>query len=596
MEERQFIDEPLKQYQTIYKDEHEKNVTEYIDQLIEQSKVNPEENKTTVKAIRKKENELNLINKKIRKFMGFKTLLIILSVISVVGAIYSLVQLFQVGFMPLYLGIAIAGVILLVISIMVMKKKINPVIKDAQAIKSKIEDEIKVLKDEAWAQMKPLNDLFTEGMSKALFQKTIPLIKMDKFFDSKRLDYLVNRFGLAELYDKNRSALYVQSGEMNGNPFYLCRDLVHYLGTKRYSGSITIHWTTTSVVNGKRVTNHHTQVLTATVEKPCPYYYREPYLVYGNDAAPDLTFSREDSDAEHMNEKQIERQVKRDLRKLEKKTEKSIAKGGTYTVMGGNSEFEVLFGASDRNNEVQFRLLFTPLAQKQLLELMKDQEIGYGDDFDFEKIKKINIVYPEHLDNFDLNIAPSFFHGYELEQIRKNFIDYNMDYFKRIYFTFAPILAIPLYQHTLPHEYIYKDLYDSYASFYEHEKVVNHMNVNEFKHPLCTTESILKTKTIKSDHYEDIISVTAYGYRTEQRVDYIQKMGGDGRMHTIPVEWTEYLPVEQESKVSVHVVEEEQEESYADSFRKMFENLKNKETTQENLYAIHRFIAHVIKD
>ncbi|HRX45323.1 MAG TPA: hypothetical protein P5091_04715 [Acholeplasmataceae bacterium] len=171
-----------------------------------------------------------------------------------------------------------------------------------------------------------------------------------------------------------------------------------------------------------------------------------------------------------------------------------------------------------------------------------------------------------------------------------------MDYFKRIYFTFAPILAIPLYQHTLPHEYIYKDLYDSYASFYEHEKVVNHMNVNEFKHPLCTTESILKTKTIKSDHYEDIISVTAYGYRTEQRVDYIQKMGGDGRMHTIPVEWTEYLPVEQESKVSVHVVEEEQEESYADSFRKMFENLKNKETTQENLYAIHRFIAHVIKD
>lgn len=596
MEERQFIDEPLEQYDREFRELHEKNTTEYIDKLIEKSQVNPDENRTTVKAIRKKEDELRLINKKISKYQGLKTLLIILSIGSLVGSGYLVYQIIQIGFQMLFAGLAALGVVLIFLFILLIKKKINPVIKDAQKVKDEIQLKIKELTDQAWEQMRPLNELFTEGISKELFQKTIPLIKLDKMFDAKRLDYLVNRFGLYDENDINRSALFVQSGEINGNPFYLCRDLIHYLGTKRYSGSITIHWTTTSVVNGKRVTNHHTQVLTATVEKPCPYYYKEPYLVYGNDAAPDLIFSREDSDAEHMNEKQIERKVRRDLRKLEKKTEKSISKGGSYTVMGGNSEFEVLFGASNRNNEVQFRLLFTPLAQKQLLELMKDQTIGYGDDFDFEKIKKINVVYPEHLDNFDLNVDPSYYHGYELDAIREKFITYNMDYFKRVYFTFAPILAIPLYQHTLPHEYIYKDLYESYASFYEHEKVVNHMNAFEFKHPLCTTESILKTKTIKSDNYEDIIKVTAYGYRTEQRVDYIQKMGGDGRMHTIPVEWTEYLPVEQESKVSIHVVEEEKEESYNESFRKMFENLKNKDVSKENLYAIHRFIAHVIKD
>ncbi|MDY0294348.1 MAG: hypothetical protein RBQ71_00905 [Acholeplasmataceae bacterium] len=596
MEERQFIDEPLEQYDKVFRELHEKNTTEYIDQLIETSHVNPEENRTTVKAIRKKEDELRLTNKKISKYQGLKTLLIILAIASLFGSGYLVYQIIQLGFQMLFAGLAALGVILMVLFVMLIKKKINPVIKDAQKVKDEIQLKIKELMDQAWEQMRPLNELFTEGISKELFQKTIPLIKLDKMFDAKRLDYLVNRFGLYDENDMNRSALFVQSGEINGNPFYLCRDLIHYLGTKRYSGSITIHWTTTSVVNGKRVTNHHTQVLTATVEKPCPYYYKEPYLVYGNDAAPDLIFSREDSDAEHMNEKQIERKVKRDLRKLEKKTEKSISKGGSYTVMGGNSEFEVLFGASNRNNEVQFRLLFTPLAQKQLLELMKDQTIGYGDDFDFEKIKKINVVYPEHLDNFDLNVDPSYYHGYELDAIKEKFIAYNMDYFKRVYFTFAPILAIPLYQHTLPHEYIYKDLYESYASFYEHEKVVNHMNAFEFKHPLCTTESILKTKTIKSDNYEDIVKVTSYGYRTEQRVDYIQKMGGDGRMHTIPVEWTEYLPVEQESKVSIHVVEEEKEESFNESFRKMFENLKNKDVSKENLYAIHRFIAHVIKD
>ena len=63
----------------------------------------------------------------------------------------------------------------------------------------------------------------------------------------------------------------------------------------------------------------------------------------------------------------------------------------------GNSEFEVLFGATNRNNEVQFRLLFTPLAQKQLLGLMKDKEIAFGDDFNFIKRNKINIIIPDHL-------------------------------------------------------------------------------------------------------------------------------------------------------------------------------------------------------
>ena len=41
----------------------------------------------------------------------------------------------------------------------------------------------------------------------------------------------------------------------------------------------------------------------------------------------------------------------------------------------GHPEFEVLFGAQNRNNEVQFRLLFTPLARKQLLALMKDKNM-----------------------------------------------------------------------------------------------------------------------------------------------------------------------------------------------------------------------------
>ena len=62
----------------------------------------------------------------------------------------------------------------------------------------------------------------------------------------------------------------------------------------------------------------------------------------------------------------------RQLKKLEKKSRKSVNQGTNYTVFG-NSEFEVLFGATNRNHEVQFRLLFTPLAQTELLKLMKEK-------------------------------------------------------------------------------------------------------------------------------------------------------------------------------------------------------------------------------
>lgn len=192
------------------------------------------------------------------------------------------------------------------------------------------------------------------------------------------------------------------------------------------------------------------------------------------------------------------------------------------------------------------------------------------------------------------DIAPTYFHGYDIDQIKTNFINYNNQFFRYIYFTFAPILAIPLYQQQVPQEYIYKDLYDSYVSFYEHERVVNMMNINDFKHPLSVTRNILKTSTVRSKDNCDTIKVTAYGYRSEERVDYVTKFGGDGRSHTIPVHWTEYLPVEKETVVAVDVVQEEQEETYQDKFRKVFEDLKNRENKPENLYMISHFIAHIV--
>lgn len=591
------IFEPLLAYKNVYKDAFNKSATEYIDALVEKSQVNIEANRETIRKIKKNEGERNEIVKKIGKQNGLRGFLIFLTVVGFIAAIagvYFLVQgILASNLAPILM--LIFGILLPILFIVLLVVKINPKLKELRGLKSKIDKVITDLTAEAWVQMAPLNALFKRGMSIELFKKTIPLINLDRMFDRKRLDYLASKFGLSEAHGVNRSSLYVQSGDIIGNPFFIANDLVHHLGTKTYSGELVIHWTTSSYVDGRLVTTSHTQTLRATVEKPCPYYHEEPYLVYGNEAAPDLIFSRQDSDAELLNDKQIEKKVEKETKKLNKMAEKNIKKGGDYTVMG-NSEFEVLWGASNRNDELEFRLLFTPLAQKQLLQLMKDKEIAFGDDFDFVKHKMINIVYPEHLRRINLDINPSYFEGFDFDAIRKNFLDYNNSYFKHVFFTFAPILSIPLYQQHKPHEYIYKDLYDSYISFYEHERVVNAMNAKEFIHPLSATPNILKTSVVKSGNFMDTIRVTAYGYQTINRTDYVPVFGGDGRTHNVPVNWVEYIPVSQNSDVAVQAIEEEKEETYADKFRKVFESIRDgKVADEKDIYRVGLFLAYIVQ-
>ncbi len=592
------IFEPLLAYKNVYKETFDKNANDYFDKLVEKSQINIETNRETNRKIKKSEGERGDIVKKIGKQNGLRGFLIFLVVAFLIAAVVGIVMLANGTSLPMVAPILmiVFGFVLPIVFLVLIFVIINPKLKELRTLKQKLDKIIADLTAEAWAQMAPLNDLFKRGMSVELFKKTIPIINLDRMFDSKRLDYLVSKFGLSEAHDINRSSLYVQSGDIVGNPFFIANDLVHRLGTKIYTGELVIHWTTSSYVNGRYVTNHHTQTLRATVEKPCPYYHEEPYLVYGNEAAPDLIFSRQDSDAEHLNDKQIEKKVNKEVKKLNKMAEKSIKKGGDYTVMG-NSEFEVLWGATNRNDELEFRLLFTPLAQKQLLQLMKDKEVAFGDDFDFVKHKMINIVYPEHLRNFILDINPNYFKGFDFDAVRKNFIDYNNAYFKHVFFAFAPILAIPLYQQHKPHEYIYKDLYDSYVSFYEHERVVNAMNAKEFIHPLSGTPNILKTSIVKSGNFMDTIHVTAYGYQTINRTDYVPVFGGDGRTHNVPVNWVEYIPVSQDSDVSVKVVDEDEKaETYADKFRKAFESIRDgKLADEKDIYHVGLFLAYIIK-
>jgi len=130
-----------------------------------------------------------------------------------------------------------------------------------------------------------------------------------------------------------------------------------------------------------------------------------------------------------------------------------------------NREFDALFAAGDRDHEIQFRMLFTPLAQQEMGKLLKDKEIGFSDNFTFMKSQKINTVEPKHLVGADISAAPEMFHTYDLAATRAAFNTYHNKLFRDFYFSFAPLLSIPLYPQHRTAEDIYAGILQNPSCF-----------------------------------------------------------------------------------------------------------------------------------
>ena len=177
-------------------------------------------------------------------------------------------------------------------------------------------------------------------------------------------------------------------------------------------------------------------------------------------------------------------------------------------------------------------------------------KVGYGDDFNFTKRGKVNYIVSEHAQRWDMDASPKKYHSYDVDLIKENFIKFNQDYFKAVYFDFAPVLSVPSY-HGEP-SLTFEPLKKSYQyTNYEYEVMANSIGRNKFAPPSAQTESILKTEYMSSQKESDSVMVTASAYSGVSRIDYVPRMGGDGRMHAVPVPWVEYLPVQQQTVMMV---------------------------------------------
>ena len=446
-------------------------------------------------------------------------------------------------------------IILLVVSIIVTILSIFGIVKLNKKIKTQdleIEKHNEIANGYlkvCWQTMAKLNASYDWSISSDLMEMTTPLIDLDHYFDVNKFEYLHEKYGLEDCTNPNQSTNYVLSGQINGNPFVLVNSFNTRMSTKTYSGSIVIHWTTTETDSkGQMRTVHHSETLIATVDKPAPIYYYDTRLIYGNDAAGNLEFSRKPVLRSDLDEKDIDRMVRKGEKKLQKMTEKAVSKGKQFNAMA-NSKFEVLFNALDRTNELEYRLMFTPLAQNNMIDLIQNNP--YGDDFCFFKDKNLNYIISSHSQRQDYKIDPNNFEDYDIDSAKTKFIDINSNFFRGLYFDLAPLLSIPLYQQTKTHEYIYKIPYEAYNTKFEQESLANRLNKRILVAEDSKTDAILKCSFNHKDKDTDYITVRAHSYRTEPRVDYVNRIGGDGHIHTIPVHWEEYIPVFKDTDIAM---------------------------------------------
>ena len=533
--------EPLKAYKNVYKEKIIEAAGEFFDNLVAKSEISVESNRQTIARLNKLKKEKASLEKKLSSLRAKRNALVIFGIIFVVGIIIPIFLMVK-AMIPIWVGILICvGLVALGVFMIVVGFRMNGSIK---LLKDKLEalnKQIAACIQEATLQMAPFNNLLDWNMHIKVINSVIPVVHLDEYLDFGKHDKLVNCYNFEKDSGEDYSAVYIQSGSVLGNPFLIRKCRVHRMIDKVYTGSIVISWVETyRDSKGNVHTRTRTQTLTATTTHPAPEYNEETVLIYGNAAAPLLVFSRKPQNQNGKSDKEIDRFVRHETKEIEKLAEKSVLKGGTFTPIG-NNKFEALLHAYNRNHEQQFRLLFTPLAQKNFEELVTKNDEGFGDDFYFFKDKMINTISSRHSQIFDYSAKPSRFISYDHDAARQLFIDYVSEFFRNFYFDMAPLLSIPLYQQMKSLDYIYGDDAPANFSLYEHEVMANSFDQELFRPENTITDCILKTSIIRKDGRADKINVNAYAYRGEPRIDYKKVMGGDGHLHTVPIHWTEYF-------------------------------------------------------
>ena len=547
--------DPIDYYQKILKDEVNVNATKQIEELTKVSNIDTSENKILAKKVYQAKKKFDEQSKILSRYKILRGFLVFLCVVCFIFGIVGIALLVN-GNSSLFPILAIAigfsvGLILLLIILLVLNKKIQHINDTVLSYQKEYNKQLAL----ALNNLVGLKNLFNYRQFVNLVNNSNTVISLDYEVSQKKLLMLENIYNLNLSFDINESILDVYSGNIEKNPFLRVLLNTQKMKDVTYTGTRVVSWTETyRDSEGHTHTRVESETLVAHYSAPAPFYSDSSIIIYGNEAAPNLSFSRFPSGiSKEDDEKDIEKFIKKKTKKIEKEADKAIKKGKNFVNLA-NTDFESLFGALNRDNETEYRLLFTPLAQQNMTEIITSKE-PYGDDFAFIKRKKINFIYSRHSSN-NIRFNYYYFSNYfDYEKLKTDYVTMMNKEFASLYFDVAPILAIPLYQ---MHEAGIYDpaLENEQITLFEAEAFVNHMGENLFAHPESTTRQVLKISRLHNNKESDVFKVSAHSFKAVSQVEVVPVMCRNGRIYDVPVTRYRYDPLVKESNVAITKIKE----------------------------------------
>jgi hypothetical protein len=266
------------------------------------------------------------------------------------------------------------------------------------------------------------------------------------------------------------------SGRVFTHPFLLLKHKQCEKYTATYMMSQSFPYTTT-----RRDSQGHTTTVTM-YETLTAYQYRDAYRYnYGSTAI--LLTGDEATTLKFNNEPPMKHQ--HDVNRFYKKH----MKDNMYPNV--NVDFDINFPCI-RNNDAQFRLLFTPLAQKEVVNLVKAQDHAYT----VMKDDNINIVRSHFGDDLSSAFNSELLRQYDFEVLKQTFHDFVLNFFKNTYYSLAPLMCIPLYQQFSYNKY--NNDASTGVSNIEVESLMNHIAPEIINHPESDTDNLIHVSGGKS--------------------------------------------------------------------------------------------------
>ena len=414
-------------------------------------------------------------------------------------------------------------------------KGIIPLLSDKNEIKKELDKKLCEAEGQCWDNIRPFLSMLHEFFQIDVMNETIEGVCLKHYLDSQTDKEMEQRVSNVFKHDLNETTLELISGSMYQNPFVVRKYRKHYMSSTTYSGSTTVYiddWETDS--KGNRVKTKKKETLEASITRPVPAYADDNELLYTSDNAPDVSFTHGLSIMPKMARSIV----------IESKGRDSVMwNKSQFTPMTNNPEFETLFYAIDRDNELQFRELFTPKAQVNIVDIMKSSE--YGDYFTMEKKKRLTRirVKSKMLKPFSWEMWGNLtrYQNFDLKKVGQMVLEDSQAFIDKYLMMFMPILAVPYYQEDAERckDYFSDSERKMNYSEQQAEALANCMNPSVFAGR--NTKVMITAKFLEAKGKTDTYVLDIKYFDEYPRTETVNKEASDGSTYAVNIDWTEYV-------------------------------------------------------